>query len=134
MCTRAPLPPQLAASQEGVRHGASMALRNLVRGCIDEDMYVAAVAAGAPAARAPQPPLVSVVAAVAASLGARYQEGWPLAITGACCDERAALTWGCRQQRTTLQQYGAVRTTWRLALKRVLAPLCAWHLPQWFWS
>ncbi|MEW5303887.1 MAG: hypothetical protein WDW36_006539 [Sanguina aurantia] len=71
--------PQLAAEQDGVRVGTSMALRSLLRSCIDADMVsngLAAMEGGATAA----PPIRSVVAAVASSLGPRYQEGWVLAI------------------------------------------------------
>lgn len=73
---------QLAAPQDSVSQGTSTALRRLIRDCVTESMVTQALGGVGP--RGLQPPLVSCVAAVAGALGTRYQDGWPLALTGMC--------------------------------------------------
>jgi ribosomal RNA-processing protein 12 len=70
---------QLSAEQDGVRYNASGALQSLLNNCATRTVVVAMQ-------QQPQQggmgPLQSLVAAVAAALGARYQEAWGLALPG----------------------------------------------------
>ena len=75
------LVPQLLAPQDGVRFGTQQALKNLINDCIDSDMMQAAVSRAAVSGGAPAP-LQSIVAAVAGSLGARYQDAWTHSLPG----------------------------------------------------
>lgn len=72
------LVPLLGAEHDGVRFEASQALQRLVREALPDGLLTAGGAG-----RSGQPPVVSVVAAVGSSMGARYQEAWPLALPGA---------------------------------------------------
>jgi hypothetical protein len=75
------LMPQLLAGQEGVRFGTQQALKNLVNDCIDDDMIQTAVSRTTVGSSAPAP-LQSIVAAIASTLGPRYQDAWAHALPG----------------------------------------------------
>lgn len=75
------LVPLLSAEQDGVRFNTSGALQSLVKECLTPQL-VTAMQQQQPHQR--MPPLQSLVAAVASSLGARYQEAWSLALPGKC--------------------------------------------------
>ncbi|GFR52360.1 hypothetical protein Agub_g14918 [Astrephomene gubernaculifera] len=75
------LVPQLAAEQDGVRYGTSQALRTLITDCLTADTVAAARRARptGPSSSGPTP-LASLVAAVASTLSARYQDAWGMAL------------------------------------------------------
>jgi ribosomal RNA-processing protein 12 len=63
--------PLLSAEHEGVRLAASLSLRNLIASCVELDAAALRLTPG----KGPSP-LQKTIAAVEASLGAQYQEGW----------------------------------------------------------
>lgn len=72
--------PLLAAEQDGVRYNASGALQSLIKECLMPQLVIAMQQQRQQ--QSGLPPLQSLVAAVASSLGARYQEAWGLALPG----------------------------------------------------
>lgn len=75
------LVPQLASDHEGVRIAAAGCLKNVINECVDEQAVRAALA-GTSTGKQP-PPLLSVLAALEASLGAHYQDAWGACLPGA---------------------------------------------------
>ncbi|KAG2487102.1 hypothetical protein HYH03_014215 [Edaphochlamys debaryana] len=74
------LVPQLAAEADGVRYGTSQALRTLILDVLTPRVAAAARKQPKSAGAGALPPLTSIVAAVASTLGARYQESWGMAL------------------------------------------------------
>lgn len=74
--------PLLAAEQDGVRYNASGALQSLLKECLTPQLVAAMQRQQQQASSSGPPALQSLVAAVASSLGARYQESWGLALPG----------------------------------------------------
>jgi hypothetical protein len=75
---------QLSAEQDGVRYNASGALQSLLDNCATPTVMAAMLQQQKQQQKqgGGMSPLQSLVAAVAAALGARYQEAWGLALPG----------------------------------------------------
>lgn len=73
------LVPHMTAEQDGVRFGTSQALRNLIVDCMDDKMIAKGIAGSAHGSKS-APAVLSVIAAVTGTLGARYEEVWPLSL------------------------------------------------------
>lgn len=88
------LPLQLSAEQDGVRYNASGALRSLLDNCATPTV-MAAMQQQQQQQRGGMSLLQSLVSAVAAALGARYQEAWGLALPGELGRECHGWSSGC---------------------------------------
>lgn len=73
---------QLSAEQDGMRYNASGALQSFLNNCATPSVLAAMQQQQQQQQRGGMSPLNSLVAAVASSLGARYQEAWGLALPG----------------------------------------------------
>ncbi|KAL4855011.1 RRP12-like protein [Chlorella vulgaris] len=102
------LVPQLASDHEGVRIAAAGCLKNVINECVDEQAVRAALA-GTNTGKQP-PPLLSVLAALEASLGAHYQDAW-----GACLPVCAEM----------IEKLGGVGAPLATGLLEQIGELCA---------
>lgn len=72
---------QLAAEHDGVRYSAMQSLTSLISTCLDKSMVSSEVASHSQQAQGPSP-LDRIVAAVASTLGPRYQDAQAMALPG----------------------------------------------------